>query len=170
MSTQSPSTASTVGSQLRHAAAVGDRGLVGKLLREGANIEAIVAGGCRLTPLHCAIQAGHSGAATELIARGANIEAKDKWGFTPLHVASENGDWRCTHILLVRGGANIHAVTDDLVTALHLGVKGGCAQVVEMLLKHGANRMAVDVDGVLPVNRLKHKCAEYAAILALLET
>ena len=38
-------------------------------------------------PLHCAAECGHPGIVRRLIELGAEVEARNAWGFTPLHLA-----------------------------------------------------------------------------------
>lgn len=110
-----------------------------------------------------------SGAVTELLARGANVEAKDIAGFTALHIASANGDWRCVQILLVRGGADVNARTAGMATALHHAAAIGCVKVVKILLEKGADRSAVDCGGFVPAMMVKRSAVDREALLDLLE-
>lgn len=45
----------------------------------------------RESPLHIAAKHGHSGASAALIDAGANVDCRDRNGWTPLHLASRFG-------------------------------------------------------------------------------
>lgn len=63
-----------------------------------------------------------------LLASGANVEAADKGGWTPLYVAASSGHVEVTKLLL-SSGANIEAVTRSGWTPLFTAAYqvGGCA-------------------------------------------
>jgi ankyrin repeat protein len=53
-----------------------------------------------------------------LIEKGASVNAVTTDNQTPLHWASERGDWE-TVALLIEKGASVNAVTNDNKTPLH---------------------------------------------------
>jgi len=72
----------------------------------------LLAGGCgkkdrdRETPLHWAAERGDIEKVQELIARGANVNARDNEGDTPLHLAAQGGHMKVVQVLL-RCGARL---------------------------------------------------------------
>ena len=56
------------------------------------------------TPLHDAARIGDKAKVEALLAQGANVNTKDKYGATPLHKAAFNGNKDIAELLLVRGG------------------------------------------------------------------
>ncbi|CAF2610235.1 unnamed protein product [Rotaria sp. Silwood2] len=92
------------------------------------------------TALTLSCAGGHEELVTLLLQRGANIEHRDKKGFTPLILAATAGHANIVARLL-ENGANIEAQSERTKdTALSLACSGGRQEVVEVLLKKGANR------------------------------
>lgn len=112
------------------------------------------------TALTLSCAGGHEELVTLLLQRGANIEHRDKKGFTPLILAGIVVYSSCIveHMFLIlyciataghanivarllENGANIEAQSERTKdTALSLACSGGKQEVVEVLLKKGANR------------------------------
>ena len=72
-----------------------------------------------------------------LIKKGANIEAKDKYEKTPLHLAAKRGH---KHIvaLLISKGAQIEAKDERGRTPLYLAAEKGHESIVRLLKQYGA--------------------------------
>ena len=89
-----------------------------------------------LTPLHSAIRLGRLGIVSQLIYAGADKEAKDESGFTPLERAAKDGHYHIAE-LLVRSGSSINFTEDSsghaLCRPVELAVAGGHYHVAEML-------------------------------------
>lgn len=91
------------------------------------------------SPLTLAACGGHVELATLLIERGANIEEVNDEGYTPLMEAAREGHEDMVALLLSKG-ANINAATEETQeTALTLACCGGFTEVVEFLIKQGAD-------------------------------
>ncbi len=60
-----------------------------------------------------------------LVERGADVTAKNNNGFSPLHLASQQGYVEAAHFL-VKHGANATAQDNNGMTPLHLASRGGC--------------------------------------------
>jgi ankyrin repeat protein len=82
-----------------------------------------------------------------LIAGGADIHAKDKYGQTALHEASRYGYTEALK-LLIAGGADIHAKDQDCRTALHEASRNGHTEVLKLLIAGGADVNAKDQYGL----------------------
>lgn len=111
--------------------------LVEILLERGAAPNAQSADGQR--PLHGVAGAGEIAAARLLVEHGADINAEEIKGRTPLHIATDGGRLRMV-IFLVERGANVNAVEKaygftPLMNAVYLGRR----DIVDYLLKNGAD-------------------------------
>ena len=94
-----------------------------------------------------------------LIADGADVNAKDRYGLTPLHCAAFKGHKNIAEFLLAKG-ARIDPTDNAGRTPLHYAVgagknrilKAGHTDVVELLLDKGANVNAKDKWGWTPLH------------------
>lgn len=75
-----------------------------------------------------------------------DINSHDRWENTPLTDAAQRGDVKAVRFLINDMGANVHASCDCPYhkTALHYASEGGHYEVVEVLLKAGAQSNALD--------------------------
>lgn len=74
-----------------------------------------------------------------LVEQGADINARNKWGITPLHdIIIFAGGRLCTVELLFELGADIHALTPDGNTPLHEAATWGRLPIARMLIERGA--------------------------------
>jgi cytohesin len=140
--------------------------MVEKLLAEGADVNARASRRGQ-TPLHNAARWGHYKAAELLISAGADVNAKDKEGHTPLwrakdrhtpgqddskivellrrhgaveslHDAAEAGDIKLAKRLISKG-ADVNAKTNGwLITPMHLAADKGHKEICELLIAEGA--------------------------------
>jgi ankyrin repeat protein/TPR repeat protein len=124
---------------LFEAAREGDVPAVRKLLEAGSdpNMHDDSRSGEGQTALHQAMRAKDVTVAELLIARGADVNAKAKTGYTPLHVAAGLGKLERVRLLLSKG-ASVDAM-DTHGTPLHAAVVQGQEGIVEALLAAGAN-------------------------------
>jgi len=108
-------------------------------------ITAVLVVGCG-NPDGALIQAAADGnieAVKQAIAAGADVNAKDKHGNTPLDLAAREGHKEVAE-LLIANGANVNAKTNGGWTPLHYAAKEGHKEVVELLIAEGANVNAKD--------------------------
>jgi ankyrin repeat protein len=112
-----------------------------------------VLGWGKRTPLHAAVNCfyhcGNLEDTLKLIEYGADINAKNMFGKTPLHWASRGhhfGDGSVLRLLLKHGG-DVNAPDTRGFTPLHEASHWGAPEVVPILLKHGADAEAEDSDG-----------------------
>src|SRR5579872_3544904 len=87
------------------------------------------------TPLHWAVRANDLDAAQRLLHSGANPDAANRYGVTPLSLAAENASAPLIQALLQAGAHPTNAI---LMTA----ARTGNAEVVRMLLARGADANA----------------------------
>lgn len=91
------------------------------------------------SPLTLAACGGHVELAMLLLERGANIEEVNDEGYTPLMEAAREGHEEMVALLLSQG-AEINAQTEETSeTALTLACCGGFTEVVDFLIKAGAD-------------------------------
>lgn len=95
-------------------------------------------------------------AARWLVAHGADINAKDLYGNTPLH--KEAARWQGNVGLLVRLGADVEARDNDGNTPLHRAACKGAAETVEQLLALGADPLARNSEGLTPLEQSLREC------------
>ena len=75
-----------------------------------------------------------------LLAKGAEVNARNAHGWTPLHVAAAGGD-PAVIALLLQHGADVHAQSHIGTTPLdNATTRGGRKAVIDLLLAHGAKR------------------------------
>ncbi|HEY7391201.1 MAG TPA: ankyrin repeat domain-containing protein, partial [Bryobacteraceae bacterium] len=97
--------------------------------------------GLNETRLEQAIKSGDRQSAQSLLKQGADVNAADPDGTTPLHWAAEAGDTEMSQMLL-RAGANPKARNRYGVTPLSLAAGNGSGDLVSLLLKAGADPAA----------------------------
>ena len=88
------------------------------------------------TPLHYAAWEGHKEIAELLIAKGADVNAKDKNSATPLHLAAEY-DHKEIAELLIANGADVNAKRSDGSTPLDWAIGRKHSETADLLRKHG---------------------------------
>jgi ankyrin repeat protein len=93
-------------------------------------------------PLHLAAASNRATACSFLIEEKVMINARDKDGYTPLHVSCRNGHSHCVSILLdhMTNHTDIDALTNDNQSPLHLASSNGHDEVVNTLLSKGVQR------------------------------
>lgn len=113
------------------------------LLERGAEVGATAKNPMRVQALHSAVAGGETGVAGPVIARiarllldnGAEANARQEGGFTPVHAAAQRGDVELTQLLLERG-ADRSAATDDGRTPAHFATEGGHEELAARLRGH----------------------------------
>ena len=121
----------------------GDTARVSTLLAEGVAVNAPQGDGT--TALHWAAYRDDVDMARALIAAGADIDARTRLvGYTPLFMASENGNREMIGLLL-DAGSDASATTTTGTTPLMIAAASGSAAAVTALLDGGADIQARDV-------------------------
>jgi ankyrin repeat protein len=100
--------------------------------------------------LHRAIVNGDHAGAESLLARDADINARDTKGGTLLHYAVGEG-YRDVAELLLSHGADVDAKEEIGQTSLHIAASVGNMNMAELLLAHGADVNAKDNVGSTPL-------------------
>ena len=119
---------------------------------------------CGRTPLIDASHEGKVAVIRELLAHGADIEAREACGDTPLIVSCTHGHAEAAHELLEVGGADVNAInycSDS--TALHQACRAGDVATVRELLacehidlevRDTGGRTALDIAASQPIKDL----------------
>ncbi|MFC1636823.1 CocE/NonD family hydrolase, partial [Planctomycetota bacterium] len=89
------------------------------------------------TALHYAARFGSKNVAEVLIDNGADINAKDKWGYQPIHWAAYHDRPQIIELLRSKG-ADVNAKTSLGQTPLELAKPQRNTAAIQVLLKHGA--------------------------------
>ncbi|KAJ1491696.1 ankyrin repeat-containing domain protein, partial [Baffinella frigidus] len=140
---------------------------VQKLIEDGADTEAR-AGWMERTALQCVCNSyGSETMVKILLAGGANTEAKDKAGKTPLHLSVEGQQELVVKMLLeskgaetslvellLEHGADVSAGRDTGETPLHAAASKGNAAAVAILLERGADASAQADNGKTPLHAI----------------
>lgn len=92
----------------------------------------------RVTPLHSAVAGNHYAVAAKLIEAGANVNAIQADGFTPLMGAAQNGNLQMVELLLAHGAdvnarVDKHAAQFADLTALDFAKQVNAAEIVKLL-------------------------------------
>ena len=85
-----------------------------------------------------AVKNGHRYVAETLLKHGSQIDARNHFQETPLHLAAKNGRRYVAEILL-KQGSQVDARNRFQETPLHLAAKNGHQQTAELLIHHGSD-------------------------------
>ena len=113
---------------------VGNARCIAELLKS-KQVDEVQLAACAFTPLHWAILNRSSAEKIEeLLLQGVDVNAPDRYGHTPLHLAAEMGDAEVLAALLKSAEIEVNKLSNDKKTALYLAAKYGHAQAVTMLI------------------------------------
>ena len=133
--------------------------MVTELLKRGAdpNKEKGYSGS---TPLHLATTREKTDVVKKLLKKGAHLETKDDYGYTPLLEAVNYGGVPEEMVdLLLEHGADVHAVEEDRKCVLHFAAQNDDEEVMRKMIARGVSVHAKDKDGWTPL----HEAAYYGS-------
>ena len=134
---------------IHYAAMIGDINSLEEFLKAGVEVNARDKFSSS-TPLHFAEQ---KEIAQILIAKGADVNATNKAGITPL-MCTMMGQGDCKEVaeILIANGANINAKDSAGRTPLHIAILNGQPDMVMLLLAKGADVNVKMNDGKTPLD------------------
>ena len=135
---------------LARAAVLGATDVARILIEHGARVNVRFAKVNHL-PLHAAAAHGFLPLIQLLLENGADVEARDASGFTPLLDAAEQGRTQAIR-LLFNAGAKIDTTNTVGRSALWLAAARGHVESVAYLLNHNANPLLAAADGQTPLH------------------
>jgi ankyrin repeat protein len=100
--------------------------------------------------LHKAAEQNDIALVKSLLEKGANVNAPDQLGWSPLHYAAYRGHKQAAELLL-NNGALVNAKASNDVRPLHLAAEQGQTALAELLLGKGADVNARQVQGWTPL-------------------
>ena len=111
-------------------------------------IAAVLLVGCGSSvDIHQAAYDGDIQAVKQHLVDGADVNAKDDDGWTPLLDAATFGHKEIVELLITKG-ADVNAKTEEGETPLHTAVSNDHKEIIELLIKEGADVNAVAMDDV----------------------
>uniref|UniRef100_A0A4W3GUF9 Ankyrin repeat and SOCS box containing 3 n=1 Tax=Callorhinchus milii TaxID=7868 RepID=A0A4W3GUF9_CALMI len=130
----------------------GDLAVIRALLRHGARINGFHSS-CLWSVVHQAAYQEHKEVLTFLLEKGADKEARDDYGITPLFLAAQYGKLESLRILL-QHGSDDNCQAFDKATPLFIAAQEGHSECVELLLSNGAdaNLYCSEDDWQLPIH------------------
>ena len=115
--------------------------------------------------IHGAAALGNIIAVEMHIADGVDVNAKDRWGMTPLRYAAEPGHKEIIELLIAKG-ADVNAKDKYEWTPLHNATTQGYKEITELLIAKGADVNANWEDGSTALDAaIKYKRTEIADLL-----
>ena len=115
--------------------------------------------------IHIAILGGDAEGVKEFLAGGADVNAKNQRGWTPLHYAKTKE----VIIMLIKKGADVNAKNQQGWTRLGFAVTNGDKETTELLIEKGADMNAKDDVGMTPLHVAARKGHKEIAKLLIAE-
>lgn len=110
-----------------------------KTLIELGNADLEVKNNLGLTPFTVAAYLEKVDAMEILAEKGANVDARNNNGYTPLQELARTGIYHESMQMLIRLGAKVDVRDSQGNTALHLAAMNGTEETVKILINHGAD-------------------------------
>lgn len=113
-----------------------------------------------MTVMHLAVWHGTKSTVELLKEMGGSVDAKNRLGKTPLHVAAEDGKMTMVAYLVEEAGANLEARDDEGQTAIHSAASWGDrdGSVIRYLVEAGASVNAKDNNGWTAMHAAASRC------------
>jgi uncharacterized protein len=138
------------------------------LIKKGANVNA--RDGVGNTCLMLACDFNNFETVSFLLSKKANVDSVNQFGYTALHFAVQKNDLRIVRLLINSEDSIVDKMInkkDDLGnTPLHLAVDSGNANIVDFLIKKGADKNIRNSEGERPLEMARKK--QYLKIIEIL--
>jgi uncharacterized protein len=102
------------------------------LLGRGADVNLASSNDLQVHPVNSAVAHRHLALAELLLEAGADVNAREQGGYTPLHEAADNGQFEMVKLLLAHG-ADVTCASQDGKTALDLAEARGERNIAALL-------------------------------------
>eukprot|EP00040_Diaphanoeca_grandis_P016728 m.86676 g.86676 ORF g.86676 m.86676 type:complete len:457 (-) comp25988_c0_seq1:87-1457(-) len=112
--------------------------------------QAIATSKLQLYPCHIAAKSGFQDVLK--VMEKANLEFTSKTGATALMCAVDSSSVRCVEFLLQSGVGNVNGCNTDDNSALHLACEAGDNEILDALIKAGADVNAINKKGYTPLD------------------
>ena len=146
---------------------VGDAKKVKRLIDRGESTN--VYSDMGKSPLHECIRCGHLEVVKVLIANGANVNIRTKYGgYSPLHFASEQKSLEIAKLLIYEGKADLNQAADNGHTCLHYATRKTHLSYLHLLLENGVDVNIPNLKGNTPLHDLCSKSTGLEVIRVLL--
>ncbi|CVL11227.1 related to ankyrin 3 [Fusarium proliferatum] len=120
-------------------------------------------------PILClAVEKGHEKVVKLLLKRGANVEAKNQWKETSLHLAAKKEGNLATMQVLLAYGADVNARDYRGQTPLMLAVTWASIDEIRFLIRQGADATAQDQEGNNSLHKEMEKSKAMSEVVRLL--
>ena len=105
------------------------------------------------TLLHVAAEEGKPDIVRLLMLRGADKDALDTWGYTPLYIATNRGQV-ASALALLAGGADFSIRCGESErTVVDVAAEGGHVDILRAAIEHGADEDAADAHQITALHR-----------------
>ncbi|KAJ5775283.1 uncharacterized protein N7511_000294 [Penicillium nucicola] len=122
---------------MHHVAVRGDLDMFGVLLphvsAEMINARSVY----EETPLHLVVERGHHALALAFMSHGADVNARDLDGYSPLDRALVGGHWDIARSIIERWDVKLGIEDANGFTELHTAVRAGNVDIIRLLLRRG---------------------------------
>ncbi|CAL4182709.1 unnamed protein product [Meganyctiphanes norvegica] len=144
----------TNGLDLWNAAKLGDLDSVNEILASGTDPNWRNPASYNQTALHIASDENNLAVVNALLAGGADIDALDNYGWTPIMYATSYGHLNIVQTLIA-ANANLTISLNNKgrwegYTVLHIAAKNNKTEIAELLLEAGADKKQQDINGKTP--------------------
>ena len=136
------------GTPIMYAALGGSLEIVNLFIDNGADLNAVAKNGW--SGLMIAAAKGYVDVARALLKRNVDPNLEDVYLWSPLMRAVYEDRKEIVALLVSYPATDINHRGENNITALHLAARQGHADLVELLVKNGADRSAEDIEGRTP--------------------